>query len=82
LVVVECGFCWDFCGFWCAERGFLRGKRGEVVVNCVAESDSKKLTEIGTAFLSLFFGSMSDRQIRKISTPKKMGAPKDAPMLR
>jgi hypothetical protein len=32
--------------------------------------------------LSLFFGSMSDRQIRKISTPKKMGAPKDAPMLR
>jgi hypothetical protein len=53
LVVVEYGFCWGFCRFGCAERGFLRGKRGEVVVNCVAGSDRKKLTEIGTAFLHI-----------------------------
>jgi hypothetical protein len=25
----------------CAERGVLRGKRGEVVVKCVAGNDSK-----------------------------------------
>jgi hypothetical protein len=54
LVVVECGFCWDFCEFGCAERGFLRGKRGEVVVICVAGSDRKKLAEVGTAFLHIY----------------------------
>jgi hypothetical protein len=31
----------------------LRGDRGEVVVNCVAKCDSKKLTENGTAFLHI-----------------------------
>jgi len=53
LVVVEYGFCWVFREFGCAERGFLRGKRGVVVVKCVAESDSKKLAKIGTAFLHI-----------------------------
>jgi hypothetical protein len=53
LVVVECGFCWGFCENGCAERGFLRGKRGEVVVKCVAGIDSKRLGEIGTAFLHI-----------------------------
>jgi hypothetical protein len=51
--VVEHGFCWGFCEFGFAERGFLRGKRGEVVVNCVAGSDNKKLTDLGTAFLHI-----------------------------
>jgi hypothetical protein len=44
---------WCFAGFFakngCANRGFLRGKRGEVVVNCVAGSDSKSPPENGTA---------------------------------
>jgi hypothetical protein len=40
-VVVEHGFYWGFCEIGCAERGVLRGKRGEVVVKCVAVSDSK-----------------------------------------
>jgi hypothetical protein len=59
LVVVECAFCGVFCVYWCAKRGVLRGDRGEVVVNCVAKCDSKKLTENGTAFCtfaSLFLG--------------------------
>jgi hypothetical protein len=41
FAVVEHGVC---CGFYeidCAERGVLRGKRGEVVVICVAKRDSK-----------------------------------------
>jgi hypothetical protein len=53
----DCGgarFLLGFCKFGCAERGFLRGKRGEVVVICVAGSDGKKLTEIRTAFLHIF----------------------------
>jgi hypothetical protein len=54
LVVVECGFCWGFCEFGCAERGFLRSKRGEVVVICVAGSDSKKLAEVETVFLHIY----------------------------
>jgi hypothetical protein len=33
---------------------FLRGKRGEVVVICVAGSDSKRLAEIGSAFLHIY----------------------------
>jgi hypothetical protein len=51
LVVVEYGFCWGFCKFGCAERGFLRGKRGEVVVNCVAGIDSKKAGRNWDSFL-------------------------------
>jgi hypothetical protein len=53
LVVVECAFCGGFCEYGCAERGFLRGNRGEVVVKCVAKRDSKKLTENGTAILHI-----------------------------
>jgi hypothetical protein len=41
FVVVKYGFCWGFCEIDCAERGVLRGKRGEVVVICVAKRDSK-----------------------------------------
>jgi hypothetical protein len=41
FAVVEHGVCWGFCEIDCAGRGFLRGKRGEVVVKCVAVSDSK-----------------------------------------
>jgi hypothetical protein len=26
------GFCWGFCELWCAERGFLCGKRGAHLV--------------------------------------------------
>jgi hypothetical protein len=45
---------WCFAGVFgeigCAERGFLRGKRGEVVVICVAKRDSKSALKNGTAF--------------------------------
>jgi hypothetical protein len=41
FAVVEHGVCWGFCEIDCAERGVLRGKRGEVVVICVAKRDSK-----------------------------------------
>jgi hypothetical protein len=51
---------WCFAGvfadFGCAERGFLRGKRGGVVVICVAKRDSKSRTKNGTPFLNLFLG--------------------------
>jgi hypothetical protein len=30
--VVERCFCWGFCELWCAERGFLCGKRGAHLV--------------------------------------------------
>jgi len=53
LVVVESAFLRGFCEYGCAKRGVLRGDRGEVVVNCVAKCDSKKLTENGTAFLHI-----------------------------
>jgi hypothetical protein len=39
-----------FCENDCAERGFLRGKRGEVVVICVAKRDSKSARKSGQAF--------------------------------
>jgi hypothetical protein len=39
-----------FCENGCAERGFLRGKRGEVVVICVAKCDSKSALKNGTGF--------------------------------
>jgi hypothetical protein len=49
---------WCFAGFFakngCANRGFLRGKRGEVVVNCVAGSDSKSALKNGIV-ISVFF---------------------------
>jgi hypothetical protein len=55
---------WCFAGVFaknrCANRGFLRGKRGEVVVNCVAGSDSKSALKNGTApflFFADFFSS-------------------------
>jgi hypothetical protein len=51
---VECGFCWVFCESWGAKRGFLRGKRGEVVVQCVAGNDRKKLAENRTAFWQIY----------------------------
>jgi hypothetical protein len=51
---------WCFAGIFakngCANRGFLRGKRGEVVVNCVAGSDSKSALKNGTARFSFFRG--------------------------
>jgi hypothetical protein len=52
---------WCFAGVFakngCANLGFLRGKRGEVVVNCVAGSDSKSALKNGTGvsvFSSVF----------------------------
>jgi hypothetical protein len=51
LGVVDVVFCRGFCENDCAERGFLRGKRGEVVVICVAKRDSKSALKNGTAFL-------------------------------
>jgi hypothetical protein len=45
-----------FANFGCANVVFLRGKRGEVVVTCVAKSDGNWPTENGTAFLNLFLG--------------------------
>jgi hypothetical protein len=39
-----------FCENDCAERGFLRGKRGEAVVICVAKRDSKSAPKIRTGF--------------------------------
>jgi hypothetical protein len=50
LRVVDAVFCWGFCENDCAERGFLRGKRGEVVVICVAKRDSKSAPKIRTGF--------------------------------
>jgi hypothetical protein len=50
LGVVEHGFCWGFCEIDCAERGFLCGRRGEVVVICVAKRDGNMLAKNGTAF--------------------------------
>jgi hypothetical protein len=51
---------WCFAGIFakngCANHGFLRGKRGEVVVNCVAGSDSKSALKNGTARFSFFRG--------------------------
>jgi hypothetical protein len=45
---------WCFAGVFakndCAGRGFLRGKRGEVVVICVAKRESKSALKNGTAF--------------------------------
>jgi hypothetical protein len=35
---------------WCANVVFLHGKRGAVVVICVAGNDSKCSTKNGTAF--------------------------------
>jgi hypothetical protein len=43
-------FAGDFCENDCAGRGFLRGKRGEVVVICVAKRESKSALKNGTAF--------------------------------
>jgi hypothetical protein len=51
LGVVDMVFCRGFCEIGCAERGFLRGKRGEVVVICVANRDSKSALKNGTVFL-------------------------------
>jgi hypothetical protein len=55
---------WCFAGIFakngCANHGFLLGKRGEVVVNCVAGSDSKSALKNGTGvsvFFADFFGS-------------------------
>jgi len=48
--VVDVVFCRGFCEIGCGERGFLRGKRGEVVVICVAKRDSKSALKNGTAF--------------------------------
>jgi len=42
-----------FANFGVQNVVFCMVKRGEVVVNCVAGSDSKKLTEIGTALLQI-----------------------------
>jgi hypothetical protein len=41
----------------CANVVFLRGKRGEVVVICVAKSDSNWPTKNGTPFLNFFWGT-------------------------
>jgi hypothetical protein len=46
-------FLGGFREYGCANHGVLRGKRGEVVVKCVAKSYSKKLTENGTAILHI-----------------------------
>jgi hypothetical protein len=53
LRVVDVVFCRGFCEIGCAERGVLRGKRGAVVVICVAESDNKEPAKNGTAFLRI-----------------------------
>jgi hypothetical protein len=50
LGVVDVVFCRDFCEIGCAERGFLHGERGEVVVICVAKRESKSALKNGTAF--------------------------------
>jgi hypothetical protein len=50
LRVVDVVFCRGFCENDCAGRGFLRGKRGEVVVICVAKRESKSALKNGTAF--------------------------------
>jgi hypothetical protein len=51
---------WCFAGVFakngCPNRGFLCGKRGEVVVNGVAGSDSKSALKNGTARFSFFRG--------------------------
>jgi hypothetical protein len=43
-----------FANFGVQNVVFCVVKHGEVVVNCVAGSDSKKLTEFGTAFLHIY----------------------------
>jgi hypothetical protein len=53
---------WCFAGVFakngCANRGFLRGKRGEVVVDCVAGSDSKSALKNGTVVSVFFFADL------------------------
>jgi hypothetical protein len=48
--VVDVVFCRGFCENGCAERGFLRGKCGGVVVNCVAEGGSQSALKNRTDF--------------------------------
>jgi hypothetical protein len=45
-----------FANFGCANVVFLRGKRGGVVVICVAKNDSNSPPKNGTPFLNLFLG--------------------------
>jgi hypothetical protein len=58
-----------FANFGVQNVVFCVVKRGEVVVNCVAGSDSKKLTEIGTALLQ-FSEFIFVRVIRDLSPAK------------
>jgi hypothetical protein len=48
--VVDVVFCRGFCKIDCANVVLLRGKRGEVVVICVAKRGSNSLTKNGTPF--------------------------------
>jgi hypothetical protein len=73
---------WCFAGVFakngCANRGFLRGKRGEVVVNWVAGSDSRSALKNGTVvsvFFADFFGSAWWRsgQVR-LSLSQRLGS--------
>ena len=48
-----------FANFGCANVVFLRGKRGEVVVICVAKRDRNWPTKNGTLFLNFFGGDGS-----------------------
>jgi hypothetical protein len=38
-------FCWGFCDFWCAKRGFSLVNRGEFVVKTWWKDDTKSGTE-------------------------------------
>jgi hypothetical protein len=58
-----------FANFGVQNVVFCVVKRGEVVVNCVAGSDSKKLTEIGTAFFHIY-DFIFVRVIRDLSPAK------------
>jgi hypothetical protein len=75
-----------FANFGVQNVGFLRGKRGEVVVNCVAGSDSKRLAEARDSFfahLRVYFcagdsGPVSSERLRDPN--KKKGRPEGRPL--
>jgi hypothetical protein len=49
------GFCWGLCESGCAERGFLYGKRGDVVVNVWLEVTEKTWRKLGQLFCVFIF---------------------------
>jgi len=53
--VVDVPFCGGFREIVCAERGFLRGKRGAIVDICVAKYDRNSATTNGTLFHFIFW---------------------------